>query len=74
MIRQIVAATAAAEPTIPFVDTNAGSTTGGPADLGIPIAIFGAESIEEENRDGRGQRRPQGAALDLGAFEASKEP
>ena len=34
-------AAAAAEPTILFVDTEAGPTTGGPDDLGVPISIFG---------------------------------
>ena len=34
-------AATAAEPTILFVDIEAGPTTGGPDDLGIPIAIFG---------------------------------
>ena len=37
-------------------------------------AIDRAESIEEVKRDWRGRRRPLGAAPDLGAFEASKEP
>ena len=37
-------------------------------------AIDRAESIDEVKLDWRGRRRPQGAAPDLGAFEASQEP